>query len=223
MSWFSFRLPAVVLILAASGGASAQEGPDWSNVGPLFAERCVICHSGEEAPSGLRLDSYEGAVEGSRNGPVLAPGDPAGSELVRRVRGVSQPSMPLVGQALNAEEIAMIEDWIHAGLPDGSVAHVEPPPAEETAPTMLGPDDPVTFAQVEPIFLQRCAVCHSDARPEGPPEGLRLDSYENIIRGGSRCCRGSRTRARSSGASRGRRGRACPTTGLPGSAMSRCV
>ena len=39
---------------------------------------------------------------------------------------------------------------------------------------------------MEPIFLRRCAVCHSDANPGGPQEGLRLDSYEHILAGGER-------------------------------------
>jgi len=42
----------------------------------------------------------------------------------------------------------------------------------------------VTFAQVEPIFAQRCAVCHA-ARPTqpgitAPPEGVLLDTPEHI-------------------------------------------
>jgi mono/diheme cytochrome c family protein len=49
-----------------------------------------------------------------------------------------------------------------------------------------GPDEPVTFAHVERIFLQRCVECHSDASTEGPPEGLRLETYEQILQGGER-------------------------------------
>jgi hypothetical protein len=64
---------------------------------PLFGERCTLCHSGPGAPSGLHLDSYQGAVKGSQNGPVLVPGDPDGSELIRRARRISQRQMPLVG------------------------------------------------------------------------------------------------------------------------------
>jgi mono/diheme cytochrome c family protein len=58
--------------------------------------------------------------------------------------------------------------------------------AEPEAAALPTPGEPVTFAHVEPIFLRRCAKCHSDAREGGPEEGLRLDGYENILAGGER-------------------------------------
>ena len=168
------------LVLCA-GPAAAQEAPSWADLGPFFAERCTLCHSGPDAPLGLHLDSYEGAMAGSVDGPVLVAGDPAGSELIRRVRGESQPQMPLVGDLLRDDEIERIEAWILAGLPEGPA---EPLVAQEPAPP--GRDEPVTFAHVERIFLQRCAKCHSDAREGGPPEGLRLESLEHVLAGGER-------------------------------------
>jgi mono/diheme cytochrome c family protein len=182
-------LCALLAVLAARP-SPAQEAPSWSDVEALFAQRCVMCHSGEAPPLGLRLDSYEAALEGSANGPVLVPGDPGASELVRRIRGESEPRMPLGGEPLGAEEIAIVEAWVSAGLPGADeAAEAQPraaPDAEAESPAIPGPDEPVTFAQVEPIFMQRCVMCHSDAAAQGPPEGLRLDSYDNIVRGGER-------------------------------------
>ena len=204
MTGLAFRLS---LLLLAGGSAAAQEAPDWSVLGPFFDERCVGCHSGSDAPLGLQLDSYEGAMRGSRDGPVLVPGDVEGSELVRRVKGLSQPQMPLGGPPLTGEEIALIESWVLAGLPEGggaaagdaaaapgeegAAAGEEPGESEAATPAppeppMPGPDEPVTFAHVEPIFLGRCAGCHTEAREGGPPEGLRLDSLQNILAGGER-------------------------------------
>lgn len=186
-----FRFAAALIFMSVAPCVGlAQEAPDWSAVGALFAERCVMCHSGEAPPLGLRLDSYEAALEGSANGPVLVPGDPGASELVRRIRGESQPRMPLGGEPLTPDEIALVEAWVSAGLPGPDEAAEAQPPAapdaEAESPAIPGPDEPVTFAHVEPIFMQRCVMCHSDAAPQGPPEGLRLDSYENIVRGGDR-------------------------------------
>ena len=39
----------------------------------------------------------------------------------------------------------------------------------------------VTYADVSPIFESRCVRCHSGPKP---PEALRLDSYENLMKGG---------------------------------------
>lgn len=45
----------------------------------------------------------------------------------------------------------------------------------------------MTFTHVEPIFLQRCAYCHSDGGILGsPPEDLRIVSYETVVGGGER-------------------------------------
>ncbi len=43
----------------------------------------------------------------------------------------------------------------------------------QSPPPQTGPG----YADVAPIFQQRCITCHSGRRP---PKGLRLDTYENI-------------------------------------------
>lgn len=117
----SFRTPrrlgcALLLSLVASPSA-ALDAPSWSDIAPLFVQRCVMCHSGENAAAGLHLDSYAGALAGGANGPVLVPGESARSELIRRLRGESQPRMPFLSYPLSADEIALVERWIQAGLP----------------------------------------------------------------------------------------------------------
>lgn len=112
---------ATLVALSATGCALAQEAvPDWSVIGALFRDRCVMCHSAEAAARGLRLDSYEGARAGGENGPVLRPGDPAASELFRRLLGESRPRMPFLSYPLTDAEIARVERWIAAGLPEGA-------------------------------------------------------------------------------------------------------
>jgi hypothetical protein len=94
-----------------------------------------MCHAGEHAAVELHLDSYEGAIAGGKNGPVLIPGDASTSELIRRVRGESRPRMPFLGYALDADEIALLEYWIEAGLPEGeTAAAARSPPDPAAAP-----------------------------------------------------------------------------------------
>lgn len=121
--------PVLSLFIALAGSASlAQEAsPGWPAIAALLVERCVMCHSGEDAAVELHLDSYEGTIAGSKNGPVLVPGDAASSELMRRVRGESQPRMPFLGYPLDADEIALLEYWIEAGLPEGGTASATTP------------------------------------------------------------------------------------------------
>ncbi len=94
--------------------------PDWNQIGAIFQARCVMCHSVAAAERGLRLDSYAGAIAGSETGPVLIPGDPSSSELIRRLNGASRPRMPFLSRPLNSEEIDLIGRWIVAGLPESA-------------------------------------------------------------------------------------------------------
>jgi mono/diheme cytochrome c family protein len=115
------RFPALALLAAvpcaAVAGDAAPTG--WEEVSVIFAERCVMCHSAVAGASkGLRLDDYAAALHGSERGVVLIPGDAAGSELIRRLRGQSVPRMPFLSRPLPEDQIALIESWIEAGLPE---------------------------------------------------------------------------------------------------------
>ncbi len=92
--------------------------PDWGQIGAIFRERCIMCHSEAAAARGLRLDSYAGTIAGGENGPVLIPGDPSSSELIRRLNGSSRPRMPFLSRPLTSEAIDLIERWVAAGLPE---------------------------------------------------------------------------------------------------------
>jgi mono/diheme cytochrome c family protein len=175
------RQAAVALTLLAGPGL-AQDAPTFDEVGALFAERCVICHSGDDAPLGLHLDTLEGVLKGSENGPVVVAGDGA-SALLQRLRGEAEPQMPLDGPPfLEPAQIAMIEAWVMAGMPSGDVADTPAPERKRPAP-----GEPVLWPDVEPILLKACIKCHSYNSKRGtPPEGLRLDSLENVLRGGDR-------------------------------------
>lgn len=172
------RLRLIVLpLFACQANAFAQSGEpvSYADVAPLFAERCVMCHSGPAAPLGLALDSYEGIVKGSSNGPVVVAGDAAGSELVKRIEGTSQPRMPMTGPPFLAEEeIGKIEAWVTGGLLEGA-AGAGAVAAELRLPA---PGEPVNYADAAPILARRCAKCHTEQGLMGPaPEGYRLTSY----------------------------------------------
>ncbi|MDZ7789872.1 MAG: c-type cytochrome domain-containing protein [Xanthomonadales bacterium] len=201
----------VWMLVAAVPAAYGQEPSDsvtWSEIELIVSERCVMCHTGEFAPLGLNLQSLEGLLAGSDNGPVVVAGDADGSELIRRIRGESQPRMPMTGPPfLSDEEIALFESWVSSGLQEtadgvvvaeaesGEEAASEPdagPGQDEAAEesTEPGPEvvtgpsnvETVTWRHVAPILATRCAKCHTDQGLMGPaPEGYRLTSYESAL------------------------------------------
>jgi mono/diheme cytochrome c family protein len=167
------------LAMIASGGHAAEV--TYADVADIFRERCTLCHGASNASLGLRLDSLEGILNGSQRGPVVKAGDPAGSELVRRIKGISQPRMPMTGPPFPAEaQIARIEQWVASGLKPGSPIGGAAPAAPPTHPPEAG--GPVTFAHVAPVFAARCAKCHTQQGLMGPaPEGYRLTSYAAVL------------------------------------------
>jgi hypothetical protein len=67
--------------------AQVTASETYADLAPTFAQRCIVCHSGEAAPLGLRLDSFESILKGSNKGPIVKAGAPDGSELIRRLKG----------------------------------------------------------------------------------------------------------------------------------------
>lgn len=172
------------LSLFALAGPSASDAQTWEEVQAILGEHCVACHTGDYAPLGLSLDSHAGLTAGSWNGPVVTPGDPDNSELLRRLRGLSKPRMPLDGPPfLDDSQIALVAGWVAAGAEAGASS---PPAGVETVPAPAE-DGRTTFSDIEPILKQRCIVCHSDnSRYPEPPEGLRLTTLQDVLAGGDR-------------------------------------
>jgi len=111
---------ALVFIAAGFQTVWAQQqqppaGVSFAKVGPIFQNRCAVCHSGPKAPKGLRLDTYENTIKGG-NEKVVVPGDPGKSEILQRVTGAKTPRMPRGGPPwLSQPETALIEEWIATG------------------------------------------------------------------------------------------------------------
>jgi len=82
-----------------------------SYVGPLFAAKCTACHGGDAPQKGLDLSTYVGTMKGGEAGPVIIPGDNAGSKLVQ-VQSGSHFS------TFSDEELEVVKKWIDAGAPE---------------------------------------------------------------------------------------------------------
>ena len=76
-------------------------------VSQIFNDKCIECHSGDDAPNGLHLTSYSEVMNGSENGKVIIPGNPVVCELVKRIKGLSKPKMSLGRDKLSDEKIIL--------------------------------------------------------------------------------------------------------------------
>ncbi len=96
------------------GSGSTPTAPQ---VAALLTKRCMPCHGGAEPQEKLNLESIEGLIKGSENGPVVVAGDAAGSKVVQAMHGTSgvDKMPPATAAQLTADEIKLVEDWINAG------------------------------------------------------------------------------------------------------------
>lgn len=63
----------------------------FNDVYPILEESCRVCHHNPGAPRGLSMETFKDQVKGSENGPVVVAGDFENSELIKRIKGDSQP------------------------------------------------------------------------------------------------------------------------------------
>lgn len=108
---FAFAMPATV-------SAAESALPTWEeHVRPILKARCFACHGEETQEAGLALHTFAAALKGSGGGEVLKAGRPKSSILLKAVsheEGVS--AMPPDALKIPDDEIAIIREWILAGL-----------------------------------------------------------------------------------------------------------
>ncbi|HET6327027.1 MAG TPA: PSD1 and planctomycete cytochrome C domain-containing protein [Planctomycetaceae bacterium] len=101
---------------AESPGAASVEFFE-KRVRPVLVEKCQRCHGQQSPKGGLSLVSREGLLKGGESGPVVNPGHPEKSELVRAINYEADGfQMPPTGK-LDAESIGALTTWIREGAP----------------------------------------------------------------------------------------------------------
>lgn len=92
-------------------------------VRPVLVQHCYECHSAEASvvKGGLRLDSRQGWEQGGNSGPVIRPGQPGQSLLVRAIQQEDPDLMmppPKHSAPLPAAAVQDLTHWIKVGAPD---------------------------------------------------------------------------------------------------------
>jgi hypothetical protein len=112
---------SLLLVVFTAGTAPAADDTTFfeAKVRPLLAECCGACHSQKAGKrrGGLLLDGPDGLRKGGDSGPVVVPGHPEQSLLLRALRheeGVAP--MPPKGK-LTERDIAVLTEWVRHGAP----------------------------------------------------------------------------------------------------------
>jgi cytochrome c len=112
-----------LMVFAPHTRVEAQENPKspefyTAKVKPIFEANCYKCHGGEFHRGGLSLATKAGMLKGGADGPVLAPGDPANSLLIKLIRheGPANDPMPMPPKSkISDADIATVTEWVKAG------------------------------------------------------------------------------------------------------------
>jgi len=138
-SCFRLAVPALLLSMLCQG-AHGQAVSFSRDVQPILAARCYACHGPDEAEAGLGLHEREAAFAELDSGEAaIVAGRPDESALLARVSSEDADlRMPPEGEALSAEEIAILKAWIEAGAEWEKhwafvpLQHLEPPKVNGT-------------------------------------------------------------------------------------------
>jgi uncharacterized membrane protein len=104
--------PAVENTPTAGTTASGASVSFANDILPMLQSRCVNCHGGQRTEKELNLNSYEGVMAGSEDGPAVIPGDAANSPMAELV---ANGKMPKRGPKLTPDQVQLIVDWINQG------------------------------------------------------------------------------------------------------------
>jgi hypothetical protein len=187
-TYLTEHMPAVPFLTRAAASTTSRGPIDLTAtpvfstlVAPTLEARCVQCHGPARQAGGLRLDSVDAIRKGGDSGAVLAPGNAAGSHLVRRIflPTSDKKAMPPKGHAAPSHaDVALLRWWIDQGASFEQVlSEVEVPVDLEPAITdRLGPVDlgapailsvrvaPGSPAAIDALRAKRLRVEPLDAR-----------------------------------------------------------
>lgn len=137
-------MPTVIALLMMSVVGAEDGGVSFiRDVAPIFLENCVACHDAKKAEGGYRIDTFTESSKPGDSGlmPLKASKDD-GAELLRRlIVEDSFERMPAETDALTADQIQLVSDWIDQGAifdgddPDARLPFVIPPQEHPAAPT----------------------------------------------------------------------------------------
>ncbi len=114
------------------------------DVAPIFLENCVACHDAKKAEGGYRIDTFTELSKSGDSGVMpLKVSKDGGSELLRRLTVEDAfERMPAETEALTADQIKVVSDWIGQGAmfdgddPDTKLPFVIPAREYPAAPTV---------------------------------------------------------------------------------------
>ena len=97
--------------------ATTQDIDFMKQIQPILEKRCYECHAAKKQKHKLRFDSGAAILKGGKDGPILVPGKPDESKIIKRISLPKDDDdiMPPEGDPLTKAQIELIKKWVAAG------------------------------------------------------------------------------------------------------------
>ena len=112
------RSASLSLLLVATGLVAADAKLDFNrDIRPILSDNCFACHGfdAKKRKAKLRLDTPEGAYATKDGVQAVKPGDPAASELIRRILSKDPEEVmppPDSHKQIAPAQLAILRRWI---------------------------------------------------------------------------------------------------------------
>lgn len=181
-------LVATTLTLGGLASASAQPVSFKQKVASILVDNCLACHGPKKAEGGYRVDTFERAMAaGESTQPGFVAKNLEGSESFRRIVSADKDErMPLEGDPLPADQVALLKQWIEEGAtfdgpdPKALLATIIPPPVHPDPPEAYPQPLPITAVAFSPDGTQIIAGGYHELTVWNPADGQLVRRIKNI-------------------------------------------
>lgn len=157
-------------------------------VASILLNNCLACHGPKKAEGGYRIDTFERVIAaGESTQPGIVPKDLDGSEAFRRIVSTDvNERMPLEGDPLPAEQVAVLKKWIEEGAafdgtdPKAPLSSYIPPPTHPAAPEAYAATLPVTAVAFSSDGTQLFAGGYHEVTVWNPADGQLIRRIANV-------------------------------------------
>ena len=122
--------------------AALHEEVTEHDVIPIMYLRCSVCHGLRRQEAGLDLRSRVSMLKGGKSGPVIVPGHPEQSLILKRIQSGEMPPkkelMDVSIKVITSTETEKLASWIAAGAP---VSNIQPDVADGRPDPLISDKD----------------------------------------------------------------------------------
>lgn len=172
----------------AAGPVRAEPVSFRQKIAPILIDNCLACHGPKKAEGGYRVDSFERTMMAGESGSSgFAAKNIDGSEALRRIVSTDTAErMPLEGDPLTADQIALVKQWIDEGAtydspdPKSTLASIVPPPIHPDPPEVYPHSLPITAMAFSPDGSQLIVGGYHELTAWNPVDGQLIRRIKNI-------------------------------------------